>query len=1075
MPLGTRELYLVLRARDEASRVLRGASANINHLNRQQVDAAQAAMRHGTALASVGVGIAAAGAAGLQFFNNATNAALEYQQEVAKTYTQVDKVGIKMEDISRIGLQVAKDFPVPFEQIQATFYDIFSSINVNATQSEVLLRAFAKAAVAGQSDMQTAGRATIAVLNAYKIPAEKVNDVNDVMFKLVQKGVGTYEEFTSVIGRAIPSSVRAGQSFQDLAGMMAFLTRNGLSTAMAATSAARALDSMSHPKTVERMEELGIKVRNAKGEFLPMIDVVEQLSKKLGSMTAPERASALQELFKGSGGTIQARRFWDTALKQPEALRQFTTDMKNAAGATQQAYEVMAEAPLSKIQQLQNRYQAVRIEIGQKLLPIKLKLVEALSKLLTAWDKLGPGTQKIIVLVAAGTSAFMVLAGILLTVVGGLMMLSAAATLLGVGLGTIVAISAGVAAAIIAIGAAIYFIIKYHEEIWDWIKKVWGNFVKLIQPVIDGIVAFGEKLLNVVMPAFRSFWKSIVENGQKAWKAIKDGLNSISEAWNYFTDLLDAGKFDGAIEGLKNLWSIIWGLAQMIGVTLAAAFGLIVDVVGAVLGPAIGFIGEAFKALMNIISGFVQLFLALVTGDLKGAGEALKKIFLGALQAVGAAFEFLIKSVIGIVKALVNGVINFFKGLWDTLVGHSIIPDMVKAILKWILDLQVKFALYIAQLVGKVIDWFKTLPGKTWDAIKSMSQKLYDIGKQSFDQLQNAITTGAGKVITYVTGIPARILSALGKVKDLLYTAGQDIFGGLKRGMEKAAETVVSAGRTIASKLVSAVKSFFGIRSPSTVMAGIGDNIMRGLFNGILNNTTNINKVFGKVFGGIKGGFTSFVSNMSKFGSKFLDMVGFSMDDLLGAGGGGKIGGKVGGASGSNVNIVRAVANQLGWGGGAMWNALYKLIMGESGFRNTAQNPTSTAYGMFQFLNSTWGTVGGHKTSDPYLQAVYGLRYIQSRYGNPLNAYAKWSSRSPHWYAEGGEIREPVVGVGARSGDPYVFGERGVETVIPGRLRTGPAKQCIHNHFDIDVYTQEIDPRKHAADLGFEIARRMGY
>jgi hypothetical protein len=75
--------------------------------------------------------------------------------------------------------------------------------------------------------------------------------------------------------------------------------------------------------------------------------------------------------------------------------------------------------------------------------------------------------------------------------------------------------------------------------------------------------------------------------------------------------------------------------------------------------------------------------------------------------------------------------------------------------------------------------------------------------------------------------------------------------------------------------------------------------------------------------------------------------------------------------------------------------------MGESGFRNTAQNPTSSAYGLFQFLDSTWGSVGATKTSDPWQQTIAGLKYIARSYGSPANAYSKWQSRSPHWYEQG--------------------------------------------------------------------------
>jgi SLT domain-containing protein len=79
--------------------------------------------------------------------------------------------------------------------------------------------------------------------------------------------------------------------------------------------------------------------------------------------------------------------------------------------------------------------------------------------------------------------------------------------------------------------------------------------------------------------------------------------------------------------------------------------------------------------------------------------------------------------------------------------------------------------------------------------------------------------------------------------------------------------------------------------------------------------------------------------------------------------------------------------------------------VGKSGWNNNAQNPTSTAYGIAQFLDSTWAGVGAAKTSDPTAQIAAGLRYIAQVYGSPANAYARWLSRSPHWYDQGGWLQ----------------------------------------------------------------------
>lgn len=105
-------------------------------------------------------------------------------------------------------------------------------------------------------------------------------------------------------------------------------------------------------------------------------------------------------------------------------------------------------------------------------------------------------------------------------------------------------------------------------------------------------------------------------------------------------------------------------------------------------------------------------------------------------------------------------------------------------------------------------------------------------------------------------------------------------------------------------------------------------------------------------------------------------------------------------SAGGNRGIVQGVANGYGWGVGTEWNDLSAIIQRESGFNNTAQNPSSSAYGMFQFLDSTWGAYGATKTSDPTAQAVAGLRYIAQRYGDPIGAYAH--EQRFGWYDQGG-------------------------------------------------------------------------
>jgi transglycosylase-like protein with SLT domain len=83
-------------------------------------------------------------------------------------------------------------------------------------------------------------------------------------------------------------------------------------------------------------------------------------------------------------------------------------------------------------------------------------------------------------------------------------------------------------------------------------------------------------------------------------------------------------------------------------------------------------------------------------------------------------------------------------------------------------------------------------------------------------------------------------------------------------------------------------------------------------------------------------------------------------------------------------------------GSAQQFSCLENLWGKESGWNPNAQNPSSTAYGIPQFLNSTWASTGIAKTSDGYRQIDAGLVYIDSRYGSPCGAWSH--SQSTGWY-----------------------------------------------------------------------------
>ena len=82
--------------------------------------------------------------------------------------------------------------------------------------------------------------------------------------------------------------------------------------------------------------------------------------------------------------------------------------------------------------------------------------------------------------------------------------------------------------------------------------------------------------------------------------------------------------------------------------------------------------------------------------------------------------------------------------------------------------------------------------------------------------------------------------------------------------------------------------------------------------------------------------------------------------------------------------------------GASQFSCLDKLWTKESHWHANADNPSSTAYGIAQLLDSTWSHTGIAKTSDGYRQVDAGLVYIDKVYGSPCNARAHETSKG--WY-----------------------------------------------------------------------------
>lgn len=106
--------------------------------------------------------------------------------------------------------------------------------------------------------------------------------------------------------------------------------------------------------------------------------------------------------------------------------------------------------------------------------------------------------------------------------------------------------------------------------------------------------------------------------------------------------------------------------------------------------------------------------------------------------------------------------------------------------------------------------------------------------------------------VSVITQLPVVLLGALGGISgmlaDLFEEIGWDGAAGLFNGFsEKLKDASKWCKEHIVEPVVKAVKDFFGIHSPSTVFAEIGQNVIAGLYNGISATWSKITGFFSNV------------------------------------------------------------------------------------------------------------------------------------------------------------------------------------------------------------------------------------
>lgn len=392
------------------------------------------------------------------------------------------------------------------------------------------------------------------------------------------------------------------------------------------------------------------------------------LTQDLASFKNLSNEVAQQKLFSGLTGEAEPLRavgvFLNDAAVEAKLLEMGIqavngkfTDQQKILGRAALIREQLAQADgdvmrtadstANRIRASQSAYEELSITVGTMLIPALTPLIGMVSDLLTGFNQLDPGVQTFIVGAMAAAAAL----GPIITVIGGLV--TAAGALIPL-LGT-----AGAGGAFAALGAA----------------------VLPVTAVVAGLVAawmlFGDK----IGPVLSDLWSKVQEVLGPKLMALVETVKS----------------------GLTALWQGPFGDAIRMVITILGEFGAAyTSVMGEalirIISAAVDLISGAFTTIVNAI----KLVVAVLTGDWAGAWEATKALVSGVITTLLNVINSLAPGATAAMRALYEGVKTWiwdrlnaiwegvkskietvkgwFFGLYDAVVGHSYIPDMVDEI-----------------------------------------------------------------------------------------------------------------------------------------------------------------------------------------------------------------------------------------------------------------------------------------------------------------------------------------------------------------------------------------------------------
>lgn len=237
--------------------------------------------------------------------------------------------------------------------------DKMAMAGLSSKQSMALLAGTTNLATAAGTDLTSAVDIATDALGAFglmtndeKVLEGNLNRLSDVMAKttnMFNTDIGGFFE-SAKMGAATFTS--AGQSLEDFSAMVGVLASSGVKGAESGTQLRNMMLSLASPSKMAQgaLDNLGVKTKDANGNFLNVIDILGQFEQGLSGLGDAEKSAALTKIFGKrtvTGVTL-------LLAEGAEGLKKYSKQLDNTTGASAKLAGAMRGSLKNKIEILKS-------------------------------------------------------------------------------------------------------------------------------------------------------------------------------------------------------------------------------------------------------------------------------------------------------------------------------------------------------------------------------------------------------------------------------------------------------------------------------------------------------------------------------------------------------------------------------------------------------------------------------------------------------------------------------------------------------------------------------------------------